>query len=69
METHQKKKFHKGGIVVKTEHSYMHLVDAELMVREVFRGWVASLFAKTSRGDILKWQGNLPYILMDLRLR
>jgi hypothetical protein len=37
METPQKKRSHKGGIVVRTEPSYIHLFDAEPMVREVFQ--------------------------------
>jgi hypothetical protein len=37
MEIPQKKKYHKGGTVVRTGPSDMHLFDAEPMVREVFR--------------------------------
>jgi hypothetical protein len=37
METPQKMKSHKGGIVVRTKPSDMHLFDAKPMVREVFQ--------------------------------
>lgn len=37
MDTPQRKKSHKGGSVVRTELSDMHLFDAEPMVREVFQ--------------------------------
>jgi hypothetical protein len=37
MDTPQRKKSHKGGSVVRTEPSDMHLFDAEPMVREVFQ--------------------------------
>jgi hypothetical protein len=37
MDTPQKKKSHKGGIVVRIKPYDMHLVDAELMVREVLQ--------------------------------
>jgi hypothetical protein len=37
METPQRKKSHKGGSVVKTEPSDMHLFDVEPMVKEVFQ--------------------------------
>jgi hypothetical protein len=37
MDTPQKKKSHKGGSVVRTEPSDMHLFDVEPMIREVFQ--------------------------------
>jgi hypothetical protein len=37
METPQKKKYHKGGIMVRTEPANMHLFEAKPMVREVFQ--------------------------------
>jgi hypothetical protein len=37
MDTPQRKKSHKGGSVVRTEPSDMHLFDVEPMVREVFQ--------------------------------
>jgi hypothetical protein len=37
METPQRKKYHKGGSVVRTKPSDMHLFDVEPMVREVFQ--------------------------------
>jgi hypothetical protein len=51
METPQKKISHKGGIVVKTEPSYMHLFDEEPMVKEVFqRVGCLSFFQNMQRG-------------------
>jgi hypothetical protein len=51
METPQKKKSHKGGTVVRTEPSDMHLFDAEPMVREVFqRVGCLSFFQNMQRG-------------------
>jgi hypothetical protein len=51
METPQKKKYHKGGTVVIIEPSYMHLFDAEPMVREVFqRVGCLSFFQNMQRG-------------------
>jgi hypothetical protein len=37
IETTQKKKYHKGGTVVRTKPSDMHLFDVEPMAREVFQ--------------------------------
>jgi hypothetical protein len=37
MDTPQQKKSHKGGSVVRTEPSDMHLFDVEPMIREVFQ--------------------------------
>ena len=37
MDTPQKKKSHKGGSVVRTKPSDMHMFDAEPMIREVFQ--------------------------------
>jgi hypothetical protein len=51
METPQKKKSHKGGSVVRTEPSDMHLFDVEPMVREVFqRVGCLSFFQNMQRG-------------------
>jgi hypothetical protein len=51
METPHKKKSHKGGIVVITEPSEMHLFDAETMVRDVFqRVGCLSFFQNMQRG-------------------
>jgi hypothetical protein len=37
IDTPHKNKSHKGGTIVRTETSYMHLFDVEPMVREVFQ--------------------------------
>jgi hypothetical protein len=37
MDTPQQKKSHKGGSVVRTEPSDMHLFDVEPLIREVFQ--------------------------------
>jgi hypothetical protein len=37
MDTPKRKKSHKGGSVVRTEPSDMHLFDVEPMIREVFQ--------------------------------
>jgi hypothetical protein len=51
METPQRKKSHKGGSVVRTKPSKMHLFDSEPMVREVFqRVGCLSLFQNMQRG-------------------
>jgi hypothetical protein len=52
METPQKKKSHKGGNVVKTEPSYMHLFYVEPMAKEVFqRVGCLSFFQNMQRGN------------------
>jgi hypothetical protein len=51
MGTPQKNNSHKGGSVVSTEPSEMHLFDAEPMVREVFRRvGCLSFFQNMQRG-------------------
>jgi hypothetical protein len=51
METPQRKKYHKGGSVVRTEPSDMHLFYVEPMVREGFqRVGCLSFFQNMQRG-------------------
>jgi hypothetical protein len=51
METPQRKKSHKGGSIVRSEPSEIHLFDVEPMVREVFqRVGCLSFCQKMQRG-------------------
>jgi hypothetical protein len=69
METPHKKKYHKGGTMVRNEPSDMHLFDAETMVREFFqRVGCLSFFQNMQRGHP-EVERKFSYIFMALRLR